>query len=201
MRQNFWDLIAEENPRKDNGMDLFTQNDMFTKKTIQEIADHLGTGVSGVVALKNGTRGASVPVAKKAAFGTSLKSGNVYLSSQLRALENKITKKQIQPENILSACLPIMKAIHGSFRSDEISRDASFVAAAERLKEIAEAALETYGAGEGMGPAAGSGNDQGPTYSTGDSVAPALKSTRDAHGRKIPEGDEIERDGYGRVLK
>jgi len=183
MRQNFWDLIAE-NSEKEHGMDLFTQNDLFTTKTIKEISDHLGTGVSGIVALKNGTRGASVPVAKKAAQGTAMKSGNIFLQTQLRALENKITRKQIAPENILSACLPIMKAIHGSFRSDEISRDAEFVAAAERLREIAEAALDTYGAGEYSEP----------VTDVNSGVTAVAAKSRDLHGRANRDDEEkIER--------
>ncbi len=172
-------------------MDLFTQNEIFTKLTIKEISDHLGTGSSGIVALKNGTRGASVPVAKKAAQGTAMKSGNIYLESQLRALENKITKKQIRPENILSACLPIMKAVHGSFRSDEIQRDAEFVAAAERLKEIAEAALATYGAGEGSEP----------VHDLNSGVTAVAAKSRDLHGRANRDEEPIERDMHGRAVR
>ncbi len=193
MRQSFWDLIAANKAKKEHGMDLFTQNDIFTTKTIKEISDHLGTGSSGIVALKNGTRGASVPVAKKAAQGTAMKSGNIYLQSQLRALENKITKKQIEPKNILSACLPIMKAVHGSFRSDEIQRDPEFVAAAKRLREIAEAALDTYGVPEGS---------EAVTDLNSGVRDVATKSQRDLHGRANRDDEEvIERDMHGRAVR
>ncbi len=174
-------------------MDPVTQNEIFTKLTIKEIADHLGTGESAIVALKNGTRGASVPMAKKAAQGTAMKSGNIYLVSQLRALETKLTKKQIEPENVLAACLPIMKSVHGSFRSDEIQRDAEFVAAAQRLREIAEAALESYGSGEYSEPV--SDLNSGVT-------AVAAKSSRDLHGRANRDDEEvIERDPFGRAVR
>jgi hypothetical protein len=191
-RTNFWELIAKDS-EKEQKMDPITQNELFTKLTIKEISDHLGTGESAIVALKSGVRGASVQMAKKAAQGTSLLSGNVYLSSQLRALETKITKKQIEPENILGACLPIMRAMKGSFRSDEISRDAEFVAAAERLREIAEAALESYGAPEGS---------EAVTDTNSGVTAVAAKSSRDLHGRANRDDEEvIERDPFGRAVR
>ncbi len=172
--------------------DPITQNELFTKLTIKEISDHLGTGSSAIVALKSGVRGASVQMAKKAAQGTSLKSGNVYLETQLRALENKITKKQIAPENILAACLPIMKSVHGSFRSEEIQRDAEFVAAAERLREIATAALDTYGSGEYSEPVRDTNSGV---------TAVAAKSQRDLHGVNVKDAEKIERDVHGRAVR
>jgi hypothetical protein len=191
-RTNFWQLIAKDS-EKEKDMDPITQNELFTKLTIKEISDHLGTGSSAIVALKSGVRGASVQMAKKAAQGNSLKSGNVYLVSQLRALENKITKKQIQPENILAACLPIMRALKGSFRSDEIQRDAEFVAAAQRLREIAEAALDTYGAGSEYSE---------PVTDTNSSVtAVAAKSSRDLHGVNVKDEEVVERDIHGRAVR
>jgi hypothetical protein len=193
MRQSFWELIAA-NKKKEKDMDPITQNELFTKLTIKEISDHLGTGSSAIVALKNGTRGASVQMAKKAAQGTSLRSGNVYLSSQLRALEKKLALKQIEPESVLAACLPIMRAMKGSFRSDEIQRDAEFVAAAQRLREIAEAALDTYGAGSEYSE---------PVTDTNSSVtAVAAKSSRDLHGKANRDNEEkVERDIHGRAVK
>jgi hypothetical protein len=190
-RTNFWDLILA-NKEKEHDMDPITQNELFTKLTIKEISDHLGTGSSAIVALKSGVRGASVQMAKKAAQGTSLKSGNVYLETQLRALENKITKKQIAPENILAACLPIMKSVHGSFRSEEIQRDAEFVAAAERLREIATAALDTYGSGEYSEPVRDTNSGV---------TAVAAKSQRDLHGVNVKDAEKIERDVHGRAVR
>jgi hypothetical protein len=189
-RTNFWQLIAKDS-EKEQKMDPITQNELFTKLTIKEIADHLGTGESAIVALKSGVRGASVPMAKKAAQGTSLKSGNIYLETQLRALETKITKKQIEPKNILSACLPIMKSVHGSFRSDEILRDAEFVAAAQRLREIAEAALATYGAGEGSEA----------VRDVNSGVTAVAAKGRDLHGRANRDEEPIERDMHGRAVR
>lgn len=190
-RVDFWDLIAKQSAEKEQGMDIFTSQDQFAAKTLQQIGDHLGTSKSALVALKNGTRGTSVPVTKKAAQGTTMKAGNIYLVSQLRALEGKLATKAIAPENTLAAVMPIMKAVKGSFRSDEIERDAEFVAAAERLREIAEAALESFGPGEYSEPV---------TDLNSGVTAVAAKSTRDMHGRKIPEGQPVERDGYGRRI-
>jgi hypothetical protein len=191
-RTNFWDLILANKEKEHDMGDPITQNELFTKLTIKEISDHLGTGESAIVALKNGTRGASVPMAKKAAQGTSLKSGNVYLSSQLRALEKKLALKTIEPENVLAACLPIMRAVKGSFRSEEIQRDAEFVAAAQRLREIAEAALETYGSGEYSEPV--SDLNSGVT-------AVAAKSQRDLHGVNVKDQEVVERDIHGRAVR
>ncbi len=192
-RTNFWQLIAKDSEKEKDMGDPITQNELFTKLTIKEISDHLGTGESAIVALKSGVRGASVQMAKKAAQGSKLKSGNVYLETQLRALETKITKKQIQPENILAACLPIMRAMKGSFRSDEIARDPEFVAAAKRLREIAEAALDTYGVPEGLEPVSDLNSGVRDV---------AAKSSRDLHGRANRDDDEvIERDPFGRAVR
>ncbi len=191
-RTNFWELMKKDS-EKEKDMDPITQNELFTKLTIKEISDHLGTGSSAIVALKSGVRGASVQMAKKAAQGTSLKSGNVYLQTQVRALENKITKKQIAPENILAACLPVMKAVHGSFRSEEIQRDAEFVAAAQRLREIAEAALDTYGSGSEYSE---------PVTDTNSGVTAVAAKSRDLHGKANRDNEEkVERDIHGRAVK
>jgi hypothetical protein len=84
-----------------------------------------------------------------------------------------------------------MRAIKGQFRDSEFDRrDAEFVAAAERLRQIAVAALDMADKDEYMEP----------TNATGDSVEVALKSTRDAHGRATSEGPAIERDAFGRAV-
>jgi transcriptional regulator len=172
----------------------FLREQAFITKTQQEIAESLGTKKSQVVAMKNHTRGASVQVAKKAAATTRQKPANIFLTSQVAALEKKITTKAIKDENVLGACQSIMRAIKGQFRDAEFDRrDAEFVAAAERLRDIAIAALEMAPADDGNGE---------PITAVGDSTAVATKgSTRDAWGRAIPEGPAIQRDAYGRALR
>jgi hypothetical protein len=181
----------------------FLRQEAFVKKTQQEIAESLGTGKSAIVGMKNHSRGASVQVAKKAAATTGQKPANIFLTSQVAALEKKITTKSIKDENVLGACQSIMRAIKGQFAAKDFDRrDAEFVAAAERLRDIAVAALDMADSQDkSMGPAAGSLNDAGVVHHVGDSVAPALKSTRDAHGKAIPEGETVDRDAYGRRIK
>jgi hypothetical protein len=178
----------------------FLRQEAFVKKTQDEIAENLGTGKSAIVGMKNHSRGASVQVAKKAAAATGQKPANIFLTSQVAALEKKITKKQIKDENVLGAAQTIMRAIKGQFRSDEFDRrDEEFIRAAEMLRDIAVAALD-MAEDKSMGPKAGSPNDTGYPKATGDSVAPALKSSRDAHGKAIPEGEKILRDAFGRAI-
>jgi transcriptional regulator with XRE-family HTH domain len=170
----------------------FLRQEAFVKKTQQEIAESLGTGRSAVVAMKNHSRGASVQVAKKAAATTGQSPANIYLTSQVAALQKRISTKAIKDENVLGACQSIIGAIKGQFRSDEFDRsDPEFIRAAENLKAIAEAALD-------MAPTDGNGE---PVNSTGDSVAAALKGQRDLNGKAIPEGDKIERDAHGRRVR
>jgi hypothetical protein len=168
----------------------FLRQEAFVRKTQQEISESLGTGRSAVVAMKNHSRGASVQVAKKAAASTGQSSGNIYLTSQVAALEKKITTKAIKDENVLGACQSIMRAIKGQFRSEEFDRsDPEFVRAAENLKAIATAALD-------MAPA-----NEEPVHATGDSTATVFKSQRDPFSKAIPEGEQIERDAMGRRIK
>jgi hypothetical protein len=177
--------------------------EVFVKKTLDEIADHLGTGKSAIVAIKNHTRGASVQVAKKAAATTGQKPANIFLTSQVAALEKKITTKAIKDENVLGACQSIMRSIRGQFAAKDFDRrDVLFVAAAERLRDIAVAALDMADSQDkSMGPKAGSPNDTGYPRAVGDSVAPALKNTRDVHGRAVPQDEAIERDAHGRRVR
>jgi hypothetical protein len=182
----------------------FLRQEAFVKKTQQEIAESLGTGKSAIVGMKNHSRGASVQVAKKAAATTGQKPANIFLTSQVAALEKKITKKQIKDENVLGACQSIMRAIKGQFRDSEFDRrDEEFVRAAEMLKAIATAALDMADSQDkSFGPAAGSGNDAGVVHHVGDSTAVATKSTRDANGKAVvEEGETVERDAYGRRIK
>jgi hypothetical protein len=181
----------------------FLRQEAFVKKTQQEIAESLGTGKSAIVGMKNHTRGASVQVAKKAAATTGQKPANIFLTSQVAALEKKITTKSIKDENVLGACQSIMRAIKGQFAAKDFDRrDAEFVAAAERLRDIAVAALDMA---DSMGPKAGGATDLGYPHAEGDSVAPALKTatkghTRDLHGRAVPQDEAIERDAFGRAV-
>ncbi len=169
----------------------FLREEAFVKKTQDEIAESLGTGRSAIVGMKNHTRGASVQVAKKAAGATGQKPASIFLTTQVAALETRISRKQIKDENVLGAAQSIMRAIKGQFRDSEFDRrDAEFVAAAERLRQIAVAALDMADKDEYMEP----------TNATGDSVEVALKSTRDAHGRATSEGPAIERDAFGRAV-
>lgn len=179
----------------------FLREQAFITKTQQEIAESLGTKKSQVVAMKNHTRGASVQVAKKAAATTRQKPANIFLTSQVAALEKKITTKAIKDENVLGVCQSIMRAIKGQFRDSEFNRrDAEFVAAAERLRDIAIAALDMADRDATMGGTAAANEYMEPTRGTGDSVATVFKS-RDLYGRAVEEGPAIERDAYGRVVK
>jgi hypothetical protein len=144
--------------------------------------------------MKNHTRGASVQVAKKAAATTGQKPANIFLTTQVAALEKKITMKGIKDENVLGACQSIMRAIKGQFRDSEFDRrDDEFTASAERLRQIAVAALD-------MADRDAANEYMEPTRGTGASVEVALKG-RDLHGKAIPEGEKIERDAYGRAIR
>jgi len=185
----------------------FLREQAFITKTQQEIAESLGTKKSQVVAMKNHTRGASVQVAKKAAATTGQKPANIFLTSQVAALEKKITTKAIKDENVLGACQSILRAIKGQFRSEEFDRrDEEFVAAANLLRDIATAALDMADRDETMGGTAAANEYMEPTRGVGDSVASALKtatkgSTRDAWGKAVPDGEKIERDPLGRRVR
>jgi hypothetical protein len=179
----------------------FLRQEAFVKKTQQEIAESLGTGKSAIVGMKNHSRGASVNVAKKAAATTGQKPANIFLTSQVAALEKKITTKAIKDENVLGACQSIMRAIKGQFRDSEFDRtEPEFVAAAERLRDIATAALDMADRDATMGGTAAANEYTEPTRGTGDSVATVFKS-RDAHGKSVQEGEQIERDPLGRRIK
>lgn len=176
----------------------FLREQAFIKKTQQEVAQSLGTGKSAVVSMKNHSRGASVQVAKKAAAVTGQKPANIFLTSQVASLQKRIATKSIKDENVLAACQNVMKSIRGQFRDSEFDRsDPEFIAAAENLKKIAEAALDL------SAPA------QEPVHATGDSVEAALKAEldahdgkvqRDVHGRAVPQGNRVNRDGHGRAI-
>ncbi len=105
----------------------------------------------------------------------------------------------------MGAAQQVMRNITGKFYDHEMKaarKDEEFVSAANRLRELLLKALDIVDAGDAsMGPAGGSRNSQGPTHVMGDSIAPALKSTRDAQGVRIKDGEPVQRDGYGRRIR
>jgi DNA-binding XRE family transcriptional regulator len=171
--------------------------------SLKGLAEELGTHQQTIVAIKSGRRALSVDLARKVAVKSGEVPATLYLTSQVAAIKNKVKTKAMTPKGSLVAAEQILRAIKGQFYPHEIDRgSAEFKAAAEQLRQIAIAALDmSEDEDKQMGQAAGSGNDAGVVYAMGDSVAPALKSTRDVYGRRIPEGEPVERDGYGRRVR
>lgn len=158
---------------------------ILTMKSSKEIADDLGTHRQTVEAVTKGERGMSVELARKVAAKSRTSPATEYLTSQVAALRVKTARKSMTPAGVLGSCQHAMRNLSGKFRDEEIDRsDPEFVKAAEALRDIALTALDQTG---------GDAQD--------DDVEAATKSTRDAHGRKIPEGGKAERDGYGRHVK
>ncbi len=161
-------------------------------KSQQELAEELGTQQQVIAAIKAKDRGLSPQNARKVAQLSGGKAGNLYLESQVESLKMKAALKRVSPQGTLHSCETIMRAIKGEFRPEELDvKSAEFRKAAEQLKKIASAALDLADNSENVEP----------VHATGDSVAPALKSRRDSHGRVIPEGDSIERDAMGRRIR
>lgn len=159
-----------------------------TMKSSKEIADELGTHRQTVEAVTKGERGMSVDLAKKVAAISGTSPAKEYLTSQVAALRVKVAAKSMTPAGVLGSCQHAMRNLSGKFRDEEIDRsDPEFVKAAEALRDIALTALDQTGGDE--------------KDAQDDDVEAATKSTRDAHGRKIPEGGKAERDGYGRHVK
>lgn len=181
----------------------FGRIDGVATKNNRELADELGTHAPTISSIKSGERGLSPELARAVATKSGEKAGNVYLESQVARLKQKVALKRTSPAGTLHSCGIIMKSVSGGFRPSEMNRkDPAFLKAAQELKAIAEAALDIADSQEkSMGPAAGSGNDTGYPKATGDSTAVATKSTRDAHGTAIPEGEKVVRDAHGRRIK
>jgi hypothetical protein len=166
-------------------------------KNMAEIAAETGMHEPAVFAVKSADRGLSADNARRVAEmnGDKRKAGYLYLASQTAALQKRIATKKIEDQGVLRVAGNIMATSTKGFRPDEVNRhDPEFRKVAIELKAIAEAALDMSPVGEE------------PIHATGDSVAPALKtatkgSTRDLYGRAVPEGPDIERDAYGRVVK
>jgi plasmid maintenance system antidote protein VapI len=180
-RQNFWDLMAA--------------------KTQQEIADHLATDRSVVSKIISSKRGFSPEVARKIAAITGDPAPTLYIKSQLASMEHKAATKSMSEAGFMGSAQHVMRNCTKQFRPDEMRaarKDPEFVSAANRLRELLLKALDLVG----PEAEAGDGNDQGPVYVTGDSTAVAAsKSTRDGFGRKIPEGEPVQRDGYDRRVE
>jgi len=163
-------------------------------KNNRQLAEELGLHRETVVAVKSGRRGLSVDASKLVAAKSGEKPALVYLQSQIASLQARAATKALSPTGTLGGAQVVMKNLTTKFRAEEIdAKDPAFREAAENLKRIALAALDLSDkAGDkSMGPAAGSPN-----------VEPvAVKSSRDAHGRAIPQDEPIERDAHGKRLR
>jgi plasmid maintenance system antidote protein VapI len=173
-----------------NSRDAFGGIPAAALKSQQELAGELGTQQQVVSAMKSGQRGVSAEIARRIATKSGEKAGTVYLTSQVASLKHKLATKTISPDGVLNSATQIMRTITKGLRDEELDRrDPAFLAAAEQLKKIAEAALDMS-----------QGEYVEPTYATGDSLTPALKS-RDAHGKAVKGAPAIERDGYGKAVR
>ncbi len=173
-------------------------------KSQTELAEELGTHQPTIAAIKSGAQGMSVDLARRVAAKSGGKAATVYLESQIASLKHKAVTKSITKAGVLGSAQHIMRNITKGFRDDEIDpKDPSFVAAAEQLRKIALAALDLADkeGNKSMGGSPATNPNPNPVHATGVSVAPALKSSRDAHGRVIPEGEKIERDAFGKRIR
>ncbi len=186
-----------------NSYDAFRSYPAAALKSQQELADELGTHAPTISQIKSGERGLSPELARAVATKSGEKAGNVYLLSNVARLKQRVALKRTSPAGTLHSCGIIMKSVSGGFRDSEMNRkDPAWLKAAQDLKDIAEAALDIADSQDiSMGPKAGSPNDAGVVHHVGDSTAVATKSTRDAHGKAIPEGEKVERDAHGRRTK
>lgn len=163
-------------------------------KSRSELAALLGTHPQTVTAVKSGQRGLSVEVAKSVATKSGETPATLYAKSQAASMKGKIDAGKMSPSGALSAVRDVTASLRGKFSAKEIDRsDPEFQRALLAIREIAQSALD-------------SGGNPEPVNSAGDSVEAALKtgtksSTRDVHGRKIPDGERVERDGHGRAIR
>lgn len=157
-------------------------------KSNNELAAELSIHPQTVSAVKREQRGLSPEIAKSVATKSGEKPATLYAVSQIASIKARIKQDKISPSGALSAIRDITGSLRGKFAEKDIDRNsAEFQSALLQIKEVAQSALDLGGNVE-------------PVHATGDSVAPALKSSRDAHGRKIPEGEPVQRDGYGRRI-
>lgn len=158
-------------------------------KSRDELADLLGTHPQTISATKSLSRGLSPELAKSVATKSGEKPATLYTVSQIASIKARVKAESMSPSGALSAIRDITSNLRGQFAEKDFDRNsAEFQSALLQIKEVAQSALDLGGNVE-------------PVHATGDSVDAALKSSRDAHGLHLPEGDPIERDGYGRVLK
>ncbi len=187
-----------------NSNDAFGGIPAAAFKSQTDLAEELGTHQETLAAIKSGSRGMSVDLARRVAAKSGGKAATVYLESQIASLKHKAVTKSITPAGVLGSAQHIMRNITKGFRDEEIdAKDPAFREAAENLKKIALAALDLAdkeGDKSMSGDAATNPNPE-PVYATGDSVAAATKTERDAHGRVIPEGEKVERDVQGRRIR
>ncbi len=181
-RQSFWDLMAA--------------------RTQKEIAEHLGVDQGTVSKMKSNGRGMSPEVARRVAAKTGENAPKLYLLSQLASIERAAATKSMSEAGFMGSAQHVMRNCTKQFRPDEMraaQKDEEFLTAAKRLRELLLKALDLVGP-EGT-PEAVTATDAGVVYHTGDSVAPALKSTRDAHGIAATSSGKVERDLHGRRIK
>lgn len=164
-------------------------------KNARELADEIGTHPETIAAVKSGQRGLSVDTARKVAARSGEHAPTLYIESQIASLSRKTATKSISKTGVLTSVEHIMRNISSKgFLPSEIqaaAKDPAFRTAAENLRKIALAALDLADkeGDRSMGPTAGSPN-----------VEPvATKTARDAHGRRVPEGEPVRRDAYGRA--
>jgi len=177
--------------------DAFGRIDGVATKSHQELADELGWGKNAISAVFSGRRGMSTDLAKSVAMKSGEKAATLFITSAATALKKKIATEQINLMGVVDAAQMALQAVSTKFTPDQIDRrEPEFRQAVLELRAAAHKALELLGDGEYPLP----------IHATGDSVAPALKtatkgSTRDLHGRFVPEGEDIVRDAYGRRIK
>ncbi len=158
-------------------------------KSNNELADLLGTHHQTISATKSLSRGLSPELAKSVATKSGESPATLYAVSQIASIKSRIAAKTMSPSGALSAVRDITVNLRGQFASKDFDRNSpEYQRALMEIKEVAQGALDLGGNVE-------------PVNATGDSVAAALKTERDVHGRHIPEGDPIERDTYGRAVR
>ena len=184
--------------------EAFGRIDGVATKSSRELAEELGTHKETITAVKAGRRGMSPGLAKSVAMKSGEKPATVYIKSQSAALKQKIKAEQINLMGVVDTAQMALKAVNTKFTPDQIDRsDQDFRQAVLELRAAAQKALELLGDGnESMGDKAANREYMEPTRAVGDSTAVATKgSTRDLHGKAIPEDEKIERDAYGKRLR
>jgi hypothetical protein len=148
----------------------------------KELAKDLGIDESAVSAAKSATRGIPVHAAKKAGPMTGDKPATLYLTSQVAALKSKVEDGKASPSGILRSVESIVKGL-GEFRDDELDRrDPDFWEAAQKLRIMAEAAMDFAG--------------EKPV----EAATKSASVNRDALGHRVEDPKTVERDAAGRRM-